>query len=60
PQQYHFEMDGQTVCTCRQNFNPFVQKLTVDFTPDTEDRLDRRLGLAAAVLLLAIEGRQES
>jgi hypothetical protein len=46
------------VVTFRQNFNPFVKKLAVRFT-DGEHVLDRRLGLAAAVLLLAIEGRQE-
>ncbi|MFW6061070.1 MAG: hypothetical protein ACODAQ_12890 [Phycisphaeraceae bacterium] len=58
PQAFHMDLDGQLVCNCKQNFNPFVQKLEVDFTPDTDARLDRRLGLAAAILLLAIEGRQ--
>jgi hypothetical protein len=46
------------VCTFQQNFNPFVRKLTVDFTGDTQGRLDKRLGLAAGILLAAIEGRQ--
>jgi len=57
PQRYHGEIDGQTVVTYRQNFNPFVHKLAVQFS-DPDQRLDRRLGLAAAVLRLAIEGRQ--
>jgi len=58
PQKYHAEVNGQTVVTFQQNFNPFVKKLAVTFT-DPEHALDRRLGLAAAVLLLAIEGRQD-
>ncbi len=57
PQKYHAEIDGSTAVTFQQNFNPFVHKLTVEFA-DRDDGLDRRLGLAAAVLLLAIEGRQ--
>ena len=58
PQKYHAEMGGQIVTTYQQNFNPFVHKLVIDFSPDTNKRFDRRLGLAAAVLLLAVEGRQ--
>lgn len=58
PQKYYAELGGTEVCTYRQKFNPFVLKLVVDFSPDTEGRLDRRLGLAAAILLSAIEGRQ--
>lgn len=57
PQRYHVEAGGATLVEYRQNFNPFVHKLEVGFT-DPGKRLDRRLGLAAAVLLLAIEGRQ--
>jgi len=59
PQAFHMELGGQLVCNCKQNFNPFIQKVQVDFTPDQNAALDRRLGLAAAVLLCAIEGRQE-
>jgi uncharacterized protein YxjI len=58
PQSFDAEMAGRKVATLRQNFNPFVLKLTVDFTPDQTRALDRRLGLAAAILLCAIEGRQ--
>jgi len=57
PQRYHVEIDGRRAVTLKQNFNPFVQKLDVRFEEGSES-LDRRLGLAAAVLLLAIEGRQ--
>ncbi|HEV2296677.1 MAG TPA: hypothetical protein VGR35_22740 [Tepidisphaeraceae bacterium] len=58
PQKFHAEMNGQTVCTYQQNFNPLVRKLTIDFTHDRNHQLDKRLGLAAAVLLSAIEGKQ--
>lgn len=59
PQAYHVTMAGQTVAELKQNFNPFVYKLNVDFTGDRDVRLDRRLGLAAAILLAAIEGKQD-
>ena len=58
PQKFHADIGGVPVCTFHQNFNPFVKKLTVDFTGDTQGRLDKRLGLGAAILLAAIEGRQ--
>ena len=59
PQKYHWEIDGQNVATYRQRMNPIIFKLDVDFSQDVEQKLDRRLGLAAAVLLTAIEGRQD-
>lgn len=58
PQRFDVEVMGQRVATVRQNFNPFVLKLTVDFSLDAGGLLDRRLGLAAVLLLSAIEGRQ--
>jgi hypothetical protein len=58
PQKFHAEMNGSQVCLFQQNFNPFTLKLNVDFSPDMQRQLDKRLGLAAAVLLCAIEGRQ--
>lgn len=58
PQKYHVTIEGQMVATFQQNMNPFVKRLTVDFSHDPQGRLDRRLGLAAAALLSAIEGRQ--
>ena len=58
PQAFHIEVAGQTLATFRQNFNPFVRKLQVDFSPDVNHQLDRRLGLAVGILLMAIEGKQ--
>ncbi|MBP7866761.1 MAG: hypothetical protein KA419_12520 [Acidobacteria bacterium] len=59
PQKFHIEVSGRPVCRIKQNFNPFTLKLHVDFGPDPAFTFDRRLGLAVAVLLCAIEGRQE-
>jgi hypothetical protein len=59
PQSYLVEIGGSFVAEFKQNFNPFVTKLTLDFSHDTQFRFDRRLGIAAGVLLCAIEGKQE-
>lgn len=58
PQYYTGTVHGETVCEFSQNFNPFVTKITLDFSKDTQGKLDRRLGIAAAVLLCGIEGKQ--
>ena len=58
PQGYHADWGGSPVALYKQNMNPFVRKLAIDFTPDTGNRLDPRLGIAAAVLLCAVEGKQ--
>lgn len=59
PQSYTVELSGALVAEFKQNFNPFVTKLTLDFSPDVQHRFDRRLGIAAGVLLCAIEGKQK-
>ena len=60
PQKYNVELGGEHLVTFGQNFNPFVYKLDVDFSGDPQFRLDRRLGMAAAILMAAIEGKQDS
>jgi hypothetical protein len=59
PQSYHGEIHGNNVCQFKQNFNPFVMKIAVDFSDDARNQMDRRLGIASAILLCAIEGKQE-
>jgi hypothetical protein len=59
PQTYTFEIGGQQVGTAGQNWNFFAPKMHVDFTADPAKRLDRRLLVAAVVLLMAVEGRQQ-
>ena len=58
PQSYHGYVGESLVCMFKQNFNPFVLKVALDFSADEQLLLDRRLGIAAAVLLCAVEGRQ--
>jgi hypothetical protein len=57
PQNYDAIVNGQMVADFRQNFNPFTYNLNIMF-PAPEASFDRRLGIAAAVLLASIEGRQ--
>jgi hypothetical protein len=59
PQTFAVTLAGQPAGSIRQAFNPFILTLFIDFKADTANRLDRRLGLAAAVLLGSIEGRQD-
>ncbi len=59
PQTFVGEIGAAEVFRFKQHFNPFVHKISLDFTPDRSNALDRRLGIAAAVLLSAIEGRQQ-
>jgi hypothetical protein len=59
PQSFKVEMNGTQVAQFKQNFNPFVVKLNLDFSMDRSQTLDRRLGLAAGILLCVIEGKQD-
>jgi uncharacterized protein YxjI len=59
PQNYDLTLGQERVADIKQRFNPFRYELEVDFSMDSARRLDHRLGLAAAVLLAIIEGRQE-
>ena len=57
PQNYDLFVGETKVVDLKQNFNPFTYHLNVDFLVPV-DQFDRRIGVAAAVLLAAIEGRQ--
>jgi hypothetical protein len=59
PQKFHMDIGNALVASLRQNWNPFVLKVTVDFSPDTQGLLDRRLGIGMVILHSAIEGRQQ-
>ena len=58
PQNYDITFGTERVADLKQNFNPFTYELNIDFSMDINHRLDRRLGLAAGILLAAVEGRQ--
>jgi uncharacterized protein YxjI len=55
PQTFHVSVGDTRVGTIRQHFNLFKLVYEVNIQRDS---LDPRLGIAASVLLLAIEGRQ--
>ncbi len=57
PQTYHLtENDGEELAEFRTHFNPFVHRMTVTVYPDCP--LDPMLILAAGILLVAVEGRE--
>jgi uncharacterized protein YxjI len=59
PQKYVIETaDGAIVARLKQRFNPFVLKYGLEFER-TESSIDRRLIIAAGILLAGIEGRQQ-
>ncbi len=59
PQNYDMTFGEARVGDYKQNFNPFTYELNLDFSMDTAGQLDRRLGIAAGILLAAVEGRQQ-
>ncbi|MCZ2122372.1 MAG: hypothetical protein LC108_08930 [Anaerolineales bacterium] len=59
PQNYDLTFGANRVADFKQNFNPFSYQLNIDFSMDTARVLDRRLGVAAGILLAAVEGRQQ-
>jgi hypothetical protein len=56
PQTFHVDVGRGSPAVLQQRFNPFIYKLEVRIPPDCP--LDRRLILATAALIAAIEGRQ--
>lgn len=58
PQNYDITLGTNRVADLKQNFNPFTYELNLDFSMDVNRLLDRRMGLAAGILLAAVEGRQ--
>lgn len=59
PQNYDLMIGDVKAVDLRQNFNPFSYHLNIDFLLP-EAQFDRRIGLAAAVLIAAIEGKQRN
>lgn len=60
PQNYDITLGETRVADLKQNFNLFRYELNLDFSMDPSQRLDRRLGIAAGILLAAVEGRQSN
>ena len=60
PQNYDMTVGETRVADLKQNFNLFRYELNLDFSMDTAQRLDRRIGIAAGILLATVEGKQSS
>jgi len=60
PQNYDITIGTERAADLKQRFNLFAYRLDLDFSMDTGRRLNRRLGIAAGILLAAIEGKQSS
>jgi hypothetical protein len=58
PQRYDVFIGEHVVAHFTQRFNLFRYEADLDFSSDLSTLLDRRLGLAAAVLLATIERKQ--
>lgn len=57
PQNFDLTVGGARVVDLKQTFNPFTYDLKIQFLVPPE-QFDRRIGLAGALLLGCIEGRQ--
>jgi len=60
PQNYDITVGESRVADLKQRFNPFRYELDLDFSMDAGRLLDRRVGIAAGILLAAVEGKQSS
>ncbi len=60
PQNYDILFGEVRVGDLRQRFNLFRYELDLDFSMDPSRMLDRRIGIAAGILLATVEGKQSS
>ncbi|MCX8025142.1 MAG: hypothetical protein N3A60_08060 [Thermanaerothrix sp.] len=60
PQHYVATLGATPVAEYRQRFHLFRYEMEIDFSADPARQFDRRLGLAAAILLAMIEGKQSN
>jgi hypothetical protein len=58
PQNYDITFGEQRVADLKQRFNLFRYELDIDMSMDAQRQLDPRLGIAAGILLAAVEGKQ--
>ena len=56
PQVFSMDVQGQSSIVFTQKINPIIQKLTIQIP--AENQLDRRVILGAAMIIIAIEGKQ--
>jgi uncharacterized protein YxjI len=59
PQNYDLLVNQERVADFRQRFNLLRYELEIDISRGSNVQVDPRLGIAAAILLATIEGRQD-
>lgn len=59
PQTFQITVGNTPVGVLKQTWNPFVPQFYLDFSMDTGNKLDRRMGIAAVILMQVIEGKQQ-
>jgi len=57
PQTFHMYVNGSTVATYKNNFNPFLSKVQVSLAQD-HPVFNAEFAIAMGILLCAIEGKQ--
>jgi uncharacterized protein YxjI len=58
PQKYTVSVGNRQVGALAQTYSPLVANIRADFSMDPEGILDRRIGIVAAILMSAVEGKQ--
>ncbi len=59
PQNFSFLISDNEVAQLKQHFNPFIKKADLIVNQSNDKEFDPRIAIAGAVLLMAIEGRQD-
>jgi hypothetical protein len=59
PQSFNIYLGESIVGVLKQTFNPLAPQYQVDFSMDAGNKLDRRIGIAAVILLQIIEAGQD-
>jgi len=57
PKKYLGYINQEPVFILQKHFNPFIWKASLDFSPDTKNLLDKRLGISLALIMCAIGER---
>jgi len=60
PQRYHVRVGDRPVAELRQRWNPFLFRADLRMEAGADARLDPRLLLGLAILLMVVEGRQDA
>ena len=57
PKKYYIFIGDIQIGFLQKHFNPFIWKTTIDFSQDVRNLLDKRVGIALALIICAIRER---